>query len=348
MSVRATLLCGLTALTSLTDIASAAPQNVELFGAAFLSGTAYRTDPADAGAVVLGTTGFPNMSAVCKDSAGTVWGHSNFQRKLLTLDPHTGLGVDIVDTFRTVRGMDFAGGTLYAIADGGFNNDDRLYTINTTNGSSTLIGTTSHERIEAFCFVGAQAYAWDQDSGLLTIDITNGNSVNVSGVNDGGYDIQALAVSPNGVLYGAWEELYTINTATGVHTLVEEMLGFSEYDGMTFYSYNDCLDLDVNNLSAGQAATLSTGGIPDGSFVALVFGEQQGTTAINLPPLACASFGIDPTLLNIVDIGAVAGGSFDVTIPIPAALSGALIYFQSAQLFTCPGECLSNLKATIL
>lgn len=348
MFVRSAFFLGLIATVSFTVSCNAAQQNHDLFGAAFLSGTVYRVDPADASVTIIGNTGFGNMSAICKDGAGTIWGHSNFQRKLLTLDPDTGLGTDIADTFRTVRGMDFAGAVLYAIADGGFGNNDRLYTINTSTGASTLIGTTQFDRIEAFAFVGAQAYAWDQNAGLLTVNIASGATTNVSGVNDGGFDIQTLAVSPAGVLYGAWENLYTIDTATGLHTLVDDLLGFADLDGMTFHTFNDCLDLEATNLTAGQVATVSTSGVPDGSFIGLVYGVQQGATPINLPPLVCATFGIDPAGLNILDIGAVAAGSYDVTLPLPAALSGALLYLQSAQLFTCPTECMSNLKARIL
>ncbi len=123
--------------------------------------------------------------------------------------------------------------------------------------------------------------------------------------------------------------------------------------GSAYVFDNFCLQLEVDNLVAGDTATFTISGGTPGAGGITVYGFAAGTTAINNVADYCATFEIAG-----VNAGRVLGGlgrtfnasgeiSFGQFIP-PGAV-GLDLLFQSAERSTCPNECMSNLfEATVL
>lgn len=117
-------------------------------------------------------------------------------------------------------------------------------------------------------------------------------------------------------------------------------------------SNESCLDLAVENLVAGQIATITISGGTPGANAVTVYGLQPGSTRVNNLSGYCATFGIRGLSQQNV-IGGLnrtfdANGMITFTTPVPSNASGARVLFQSAQHGTCPDECMSNLfEATV-
>jgi hypothetical protein len=96
---------------------------------------------------------------------------------------------------------------------------DELVTVNLNTGAVTTIGSTGFSGVQALAANGTTLYAWDVSAGLLTVDSGSGLATDVNTQAPGNPNIQALDFGAGG-LYGARNELYTIDTGTGVITLV--------------------------------------------------------------------------------------------------------------------------------
>jgi uncharacterized protein (TIGR03437 family) len=188
-------------------------------------GNLYEIVPTTGSTTLIGT-----MPSVMSDIAafdGTLYGISFADifgsSSLFSLNPNTGAGTAIGGTGVSLNALAFSRtGTLYAA--GG----DSLYTINTTSGSATLIGSGS----------GSGSY---NSSGDLEFD--SAGSLYLTSLNSGSSD-QLFSVSPttgqgsiigsigfdnvyglayfNGTLYGftAGGQVITIDTTTGAGTFV--------------------------------------------------------------------------------------------------------------------------------
>jgi len=83
-------------------------------------------------------------------------------------------------------------------------------------------------------------YGWDAGAGtglgvgLVTIDTVTAEAVDVNpAVSGSALQVQALEFAPDGTLYGGRNELYVIDPATGVLTLVGSG-GYSNLRGLAF------------------------------------------------------------------------------------------------------------------
>ncbi len=116
---------------------------------------------------------------------------------------------------------------------------------------------------------------------------------------------------------------------------------------LTSFSSDECLNLEVENLVAGERAIFTiTKGTPGAKGIT-VYGLQAGTTHVENVAGYCATFGIKGIKQSRVlgglnrtfdDIGQI-----QFSIPITGNVGGMRVFFQSSEKDTCPDECVSGL-----
>jgi hypothetical protein len=147
---------------------------------------------------------------------------------VLSIDPSTGLGtgefeIDLGATIVDVRGLAFdPSGVLYIVNDGigGQAGPDSIYTVDTATGVGTFVGATGFSLIQSLAFdsVG-NLYGWDVVEGLVAIDTSTGAATEVDAAVDAAFSIQGITFVGD-ILFGARDELYTIDVASGAQALV--------------------------------------------------------------------------------------------------------------------------------
>jgi hypothetical protein len=237
-------------------ICCAAPaQAGSLLGVSW-DGTVSQINETDGTGSTVGQSGFGGVNALARNSAGQfiAVSHSILDpaSTAFAINPTTGVGnapttLDFGQAESSVRGLTFAQGTLYAINNGGgrfsTTGPDDLYVIDLATGQASLIGNTGFVGIQALTTgPGGQLYGWDvgtsglDGSGLLLLDPATGAAADLDstiGETDG-VDIQTLAFSPEGKLYGGKDALYLIDPASGSTTLVGSG-GYSDVRGFEFF-----------------------------------------------------------------------------------------------------------------
>lgn len=219
--------------------------HADILGVSF-SGAAYDINSATGSGVSIGSNGGFNALAV--SPGGTVWGAST--SNLWSINPLTGAGTvgPAISGMGgiSIRGLAFSpGGQLFAINNGGAASStsccDDLFRIDVATGNATLVGSTGFAGIQALAYGSGMLYGWEVGSsgvgaGLITLSISTGAGTDVNlGMGGSSGDIQGLAFSPQGILYGARDALYTVNTSTGAITLIGSG-GYSDVRGIEFTS----------------------------------------------------------------------------------------------------------------
>ena len=324
-------------------LASLSAQN-DLRGISF-AGSAYALQSSTGSGSQIGTTGVAGLNAMAK--VGNTLVSVSSGSALVAIDPFTGAGTTIVTlspALNSVRGLATTPqGVLYALQDAGTTSQpDRLHTIDPTTGVTTLIGLASHNGLQGLCsdLVG-QLYAWDVGPGtgigvgLVAVDPLTGASTDVNPGVGNAVDIQCLAVSPAGVLYGGRSSLFTLDVTTGVATLVGTG-GYTDLRGMEFVLEASCSQFNgsgVNPLVCSCASLPLLGSTwnfnvtPGPSTVlTLVF---LATSALPVPvPLFGGEALIAPP---VVDIG-TGLGLHSVPLPSDPTLAGFTLFGQGLRL----------------
>jgi Repeat of unknown function (DUF6923)/HYDIN/CFA65/VesB-like, Ig-like domain/IPTL-CTERM motif len=250
------------------------------------------------------------LGALAKNSAGVLYGAGTSNR-LWTVDPVTGVltqgpqlsGV-AVDSGQ-IRALAFnAGDVLYAI-QGNITSTPpfTLLTIDAATGVRTVVGPVNGA-IQGMEFSPTGTlYGWDvQGAGLVIINPATGAVTDVNPAIGGGPEVQTLAFSPGGVLYGAGgSNLYTIDTTTGALTLVGAFNPPVGIPGMEF----------VAGAPPAPAVSLTP--------ASLGFGNQQVATTSAAQPLTLQNVGTG--VLNIASI--VPSGDFAQTNNCAATLAAS-------------------------
>lgn len=178
------------------------------------------------GAVVttIGPIGFGVTGLAVDPATGTLYG-STTSNELITINKTTGAGTVVGPlTFRIPDITFTADGTLY-----GFTKETgSLVTINKATGAVTNVGgpsgITGQGNGLAASAAGVLFLSSEGDDGpLRTISRVDGSTTIVATMNGtGGANINALAFSAGGTLYGSTSgnNLITINTATGAVTVL--------------------------------------------------------------------------------------------------------------------------------
>jgi hypothetical protein len=225
------ILMGLVVFLSLCP-ANASPKPWTLLGVPWSSDPSsplVAINPTNGVGSVIGLTGFNYLNSLARDKEGSLYSVSG--DRLIRINPATGSGTAVatldlhlgpLDT-PNIRGLAFSpDGVLYAIHN---KSDplgtDYLFRVNPVTGNCFLLGITGFTGIQSITFDSSGIlYGWDTTEGLLTIDPDHGVTMDVNPLQGGTPNIQGIVFGPDGILYGACNNLYKINTGTGVWTHV--------------------------------------------------------------------------------------------------------------------------------
>jgi hypothetical protein len=152
-------------------------------------------------------------------------------------------------------------------------------------------------------------YAWSSSNGLITIDPFTALATDVDGVIGGGTFIQSLAFDSSGTMYGAYDDLYVVDTVTGVATKVGGPVGFGGVRGIEFLPPGPVRYCTPKKNSCGTSPTIAATGTPSATA-----GSGFTVSATNA---RAGKFG----LLLYTDAGAAA-----------APFSGGTLCLKAAQL----------------
>ena len=124
-------------------------------------------------------------------------------------------------------------------------------------------------------------------------------------------------------------------------------LGFRTY---MLEGSQDCLNMDVSKLIAGQDATWDVCGAKIDAEVAVVYGFKPGSTVLNGYAGYCADFGIDAVSKKRVVCRKKADGNGCISCArtLPGNIGGLRILSQAAPRDTCPDPCMSNLDDQVV
>lgn len=299
------------------------------------TGDAFEIDSTTGAGSMIGPTGFTRLNSMARDGSGTLYSFSDSE--LINIDPTTGLGSFIgSSTIVSVRGLAWVGGTLYAAEDSG--GGDLLYRVNPTTAAASLVGNIGFPGIQGLTNYQGALYGWDVGSGsgigdgLIRIDTTTGAGTDVDpGTVGSGFEVQCLTQDGSGGLFGASNEMYRIDPATGATTLIG-MGGYTDVRGMEF---RDC-DFTLSNPSPGIVGVTNTVNFncaTANAQVALVHSFQAGSTPVGG---ACPGLSVDmnnPLLLGIFNANAAGNGSASGFAP--PGLSGQTSLLQAVDITGC-------------
>ncbi|TVQ33057.1 MAG: hypothetical protein EA376_03090 [Phycisphaeraceae bacterium] len=220
----------------------AGPARADFIGISFFSPGDVFTFNESGDVTLLGPSGFGGLNSLAKDSSGNLY-TQGFSTKtgaaFVLIDPLTGVGTAVAPNADQldVRGLAFdPSDTLYAIVNVFGGTLDFLYTIDLQTGEGQLIGSTGFTNLQGLEFDSSGTlFGWDTagNRGLVIINTTTGAG-SLVGAAGGTLDIQTLAFDADGALFGAGQNLYSINAATGQFTLVSnighDIRGFASID----------------------------------------------------------------------------------------------------------------------
>lgn len=255
----------------------------DLLGVAW-SGEVVRIDSHNGQATFV-ATGLYGQNALARSSSGQFWSTyrtSSLQNLLTTVDPATGAvtpvynGVDI----RALAGAQ--NNLLYGIRT--MSSASWLVRIDVTNGVPYLVGNTGFSGIQGLAMHQNVLYAWDVFAGLLMVDTNTGVATDPFPTVAGPAYQQSLCSHPDGRLLlgggnsnGA-DQLFVVDTTTGVATLVANIVGVSDLrgieplGGITIPAGMGC------NGVAGQVTQSLTGVLNAGGFLTTTSGNHEAGT----------------------------------------------------------------------
>ncbi len=333
-------------------LGSAVAQN-DMLGVSF-AGAAYVLSSTSGTGSLLGASGAGGLNSMARVGGAMISVATN--GNVVAIDPATGVATTLVATSPTldsVRGLAAdAAGTLYAIQNGGGPGSvtvpDLLYTIDLGTGVASLIGSASYSGLQGLAIdLAGTLYSFDVGSGsgfgagLVTIDPVTAASIDVNpAVGGSASEVQCLATSPAGVLFGARNSLFAIDAITGIATLVGSG-GYTDLRGIDFLPLASCTLRNGNGINplACVCATLPVLGTnwtisvtPAASTVlTLVFASFAP-----LPgpvPLFGGEVLIAPP---VVDIGPSGLGVHVVPVPASQTLVGLALYLQGLRVNALP------------
>jgi hypothetical protein len=203
--------------------------------------------------------------------------------------------------------------------------DQRLYTTDSATAATTLIGPLGISPFDIAFNPSGQLYGIDSGATLYSINPNTAASTFIGGL---GAFINGLDFRSNGVLYGSGNDaLYTINTATGVATLVGSNGGLYYSAGDLAFASDDSLymtttvnDLVQVNPLTGAATLIGAIGFPDVYGIDFIgstlFAITAGGDLLTVNTATGAG-----TLVTATNTGFYNGGSSVNPVPEPASLA---------------------------
>ena len=310
---------------------------------------------ADGEGNVIGSTGLVEINALAGRPDGSLWAATKGPMpELIRIDPATGIAEFLTFSgLNDIRGLAFTpAGELYAIdsTGGGVQNDLYLYDLTYIDLcpciDKVLIGQVSTFGITAMTSsADGTLYAWSTRKGLITIDKTTAVATDVNALDDGSSIIQSLTFTPDGALWGVYEELFSFNLTTGEPTIVGvgnygNVRGF-EYDPISFPA------LSVTDL-------LPPGGTIDVDLTAVAGESYALALALDPGPICeptlpfCLELGPTASSVFVFSLGPMPTGGVHFSFPTPPdpALSSLTIHWQALTVASPAGPRKSNAAAT--
>jgi DNA-binding beta-propeller fold protein YncE len=185
------------------------------------------------------TTGFDRCNSLTRDAAGVFYSVAANRAGdvLITIDTGTGAATQLalLNPLLNIKAIAYSpSGVLYAVVNLGAGGNDLLYTIDAATGNETLVGDMGIRGIQGLAFhpVTGDLYAADvSGAGLMTVDLATGAATDVNP--DVGGAVQSITVLPDGTIFGVWNDLYSIDPVTGVHTQIATG-GYPDLRGVDF------------------------------------------------------------------------------------------------------------------
>jgi hypothetical protein len=311
-----------------------------------INGDVYHLDGVTAARTLIGSCGFNNTNCLAKSWDGSIYSFtasftSVVPSRLVEIDPNTGIGTQVAS---------FAPMNVSAAA---FDHQDRLFLI-VYNSSSTMelwrldsfAGSpmfvsalpVSTQPIQSLTFEGGDLWAWSNTDqfctnqyglGLVRIDPLTGALTDVGPLGDPSCnDIQSLGTGPNGELWAAGLNTWTVDAGTGAATIFG-VTWTSSFRGLEFLGALGPL-LVATGTVPGQV-TLTISGATPNDTVAILYGTA-GTFVKNGNP--CDGLILDiasPTLggLRTTDGAGVA----TLTFQAPPSAAGKTV--QAVDVADC-------------
>lgn len=190
------------------------------------NGQVYAIDSFNATATPIGLTGLTGHNALAVDATCTLWATERagsagaFTYNYGTVDPATGQMTPVALNVPDLRGLS---GGEYDHFWGVQSSGNTLVRLDPATGTVTPIGSGIGFSLQALELFDGELYGWSVSRGLIRIDRTTGVGTDVDTSVGGSTGIQFLAVRSDGTLVGGRDDIYTIDAATGVITLVGTM-----------------------------------------------------------------------------------------------------------------------------
>src|SRR3954469_17210020 len=176
-----------------------------------------------------------SYNALAQDSHGNLYAssfNSTAENGLVSrIDPHTGAPLQTFNAATPgagdIRGLGFDQlDVLFAAVNrndihGSPTLPDDLYEIDLANQSTTRIGSMGFNGVQGLDYSpSGLLYAWDVNDGLLLVDAATGAAADVNLTTGGTPPIQSIVFAPDGRLFGAREQLFSINPLSGAFTAI--------------------------------------------------------------------------------------------------------------------------------
>lgn len=219
----------------------------------------YTIDTATGVQTTLGNSGFSNVQSLAFSPTGvlyaTTFGGGGSNMNLLTINQTTGAGTIVApitptagtNTLNAATGLAFTStGNAYLVGRD-FNQTGSLYTLNTTTGAVTSLGSTNAVQTQDMAIApNGNAFAVNIGSagvagslttrGVRSLDLTTGNTTFLGQPVGGSLvNLTSMTFGPDGTLWiGGAGNLYTADTTTGALTL--QRSGLATYHGLANFA----------------------------------------------------------------------------------------------------------------
>jgi hypothetical protein len=238
---------------------------------------------------LLASSGLSQINALARRSDGKIFvggGNSTTSTSIYEINRTTGAATLVTTVpLGSIRGLAFGpSDVLYAVNDPSapFAGADNLHTIDLGTGAAPLIGAIGYFGVQGLAYGAGGLYGFETGSGsgigvgLITIDTSTGVGTDVNpSIGGSANDVQTLAFSAGGTLYGARDQLFLVDVATGAVSLIGGG-GYSDLRGVEFASGGGASSFCTSKTSslgctpslAASSATASKGGAPPTSLTA--------------------------------------------------------------------------------
>lgn len=330
----------------LSFLCSAGLANAQDIMAIDATGNVYLIDSATGSGSLLGPLGFTNAVALSRNSADELYAicaHPVSGQAIVQVDPVTGAGTLVnpatpLYPSERFRGASFdSTDTLWAEHSSSY-----MVSLPLATGVAVFFNKPAAFDMRSIAWRGSELYGWDLFMGLVLFDTVGTNAaVRVNPGAPGSAIINAMATSPSGQLFGAGDDLFTIDVLSGMTSFVGTG-GYSGITAMEFLGVPPNPVLSVTTLTAGQSASYSvTGATP---FATVIVGYS-----IAGPGPTNTSFGVvdmTPPINAFPPFSMDATGSGSWSLTVPGGASGITLYNQGVD--TSSGLLTTSLATTIL